>query len=497
MKISDYFKGNELTKGQSDLVEELEQFLIEDDCSVFLLKGHAGVGKTFLTAGITNYLQAIQRHFVLMAPTGKAAKVIANKTNKEAKTIHRIIYSYFDSDNIDVEKEVEGEPPVMRSKLKENQDSPDTVYLIDEASMVSNKYNKSELCFFGSGFLLDDLLEYINLNKGNKKIIFIGDDAQLPPVRNSFSPALSTKYVKETLGLNCWPFELSQVVRQQLSSGVITNANRLRRAMTENKFEGVSFDVSASDVEVLSGTDFLEQYLHLCANQVEKTFSSIIIAHTNVQVRDYNNSIRANLFSLEAPIQINERIICVSNFNHDDKFISNGEFGKVVKVLSNPELRTIEVGHKTHKGRKLEFVGLSFVDVEIEFMNDNGKPILIKTKILTNLLYDSSSKISHLEYKALYADFLQRNPKLNRKKDPVEFQKAKYSDPYLNVMQIKFGYAITCHKSQGSEWSNVFVDAFFFRPDKKFYLRWLYTAITRTSKNLYINKNLNFGLMLP
>lgn len=496
MNISDFFSGKKLTKGQSDLIEELQDFLIDDDCSVFLLQGSAGVGKTFLTVGITDYLNSAGRQYVLMAPTGKAAKVIANKTKKEAQTIHRGIYSYFEGNNKDIE--FNDEPPVINSKLKENKDSPDTVYIIDEASMLSNQYSKSEVCFFGSGYLLQDLLEYINLEKGNKKVIFIGDNAQLPPVRDSFSPALDVDYINENFQLNCRSFKLEEVVRQKKSSGVIINARRLRSALTEGKFEDLSFDISADDVQALTHEESIEQYIRLCNNKVDNTLDSIIIAYSNVQVRDYNNTIRAKLFTPEARLQINEKIICVSNYIRDDRFISNGEFGKVVKILSNPEIRTIEVKlNKTKMGCKLKFVDLCFVDVEIEFKKDNGVPYRITTKVLSNLLYSSSPKLSQIENKALYVDFLQRNPKLNRKNNPVEYKKLKLSDPYLNVMQVKFGYAITCHKSQGSEWANVFVDTYYNKPNSKVYFRWLYTAITRTSKNLYINKNLNFGFTLP
>ena len=496
MNISDFFKGNELTKGQSDLIGELEQFLMDEDCSIFLLKGFAGVGKTFLTIGVTDYLKAKEQQFVLMAPTGKAAKVIASKTNKKAKTIHRVIYSYFDSDKKSVDSELNDEAPELKSRVKSNEDSPGTIYIIDEASMLSNQFNKSEACSFGSGYLLNDLLEYINLNAGNKKVIFIGDNAQLPPVRDSFSPALDNDYLSDHFQLNCRSFELTEVVRQKLSSGVICNANRLRRAMASNNFEDLSFDISADDVQALSSEEILERYLSLCKNKVEMTSDSIIIAYTNLQVRDYNNAIRAEMFGPEARLQVGEKIICVSNYRRDNRFISNGEFGRVARVLSGPEIRTTEVKYKTKKGRHSKLVDLCFIDVEIEFMDDSGAPYVETSKILTNLLYDASPRLNRLEYKALYVDFIQRNPHLMGKKNLIKRKEVAASDPYLNVLQIKFGYAITCHKSQGSEWPNVFVDTYFKNPKSMTYFRWLYTAITRTSKNLYINKNLNFGFSL-
>lgn len=312
--ISDFFSDKKLTKGQSKLIGELEDFLIDDDCPIFLLKGYAGVGKTFLTIGITDYLNSTGQQFVLMAPTGKAAKVIANKTKKEAQTIHRGIYSYFENNKNETDNEFDDEPPVTNSKIKDNKDSADTIYIIDEASMISNQYSSLETCKFGTGYLLDDLLKYINLDKGNKKVIFIGDNAQLPPIRDSFSPALDVDYLKDKFQLSCMSFELTEVVRQKALSGVVVNATRLRDAIIENDFEDLTFDVSADDVSALSYQDTIDECIRLCDNKVEKTSDAIIIAYSNVQVRDYNNAIRARLFSFEAALQVDENIICVANY---------------------------------------------------------------------------------------------------------------------------------------------------------------------------------------
>ncbi|AAZ25363.1 ATP-dependent DNA helicase [Colwellia psychrerythraea] len=488
MNILDCFSGKQLTQGQHDLVEELDQFLFDDTRSVFLLKGWAGVGKTFITAGITKYLNTEGRQFVLMAPTGKAAKVIANKTKQKALTIHRVIYSYFDVNNSNENKD-KLEPPIVASKIKENKDAPDTVYIIDESSMISDKFNKSEACSYGSGYLLIDLLEYINLDKRHKKkVIFIGDNAQLPPVRDNFSPALDNQYLRDKYQLNCQAFELKEVVRQKAGSGVIAIAKQLRHTIGSNTFSELSFDVSAGDTHVLTINEMLEEYFRVCEERVEKTKEVIIIAYSNIQVRNYNNTIRAKLFSPDAPLQIGEKIMCVSNFIHDDSFISNGEFGKVINISSNIEIRTAEVYTERHGRRVLKYVDLVFLDVEIEFLDDHGKPFILASKILSNLLYGAMPRLSQLEYKALYADFFQRNPNINYNTSPAECKELMNKDPYLNIIQIKFGYSITCHKAQGSEWAHVFVDRYHRLPKSNECLRWLYTAVTRTSKNLYVSK---------
>jgi ATP-dependent exoDNAse (exonuclease V) alpha subunit len=498
MNIKDHFSGQELTQGQEDLVEEIEQFLLEGTCSTFLLKGYAGVGKTFLTIGLTRYLEAEKRQFIIMAPTGKAAKVIANKTKREAKTIHRIIYDYFDKEDVNSNEDKAQEPYQTRSKLKRNEDTPDSVYIVDESSMLSDQYNQSESCTFGSGYLLSDLIKYINLSQYPKrKIIFIGDNAQLPPVRNSFSPALSAKYLNETYQINCHAFELTEVVRQKANSGVIANAKYLREVQESGDFSELSFDTSTDDIHALADTELLKRYFEVCKGQLQGTEDAIVIAYSNKRVRDINWEIRAKLFYPDAKIQVDEKIICVSNYRTEDNFISNGEFGRVTKVLSEIEYRTVEVTEKIRGQYKTKIVDLLFLDVEMEFMNDQGEQYFIQKKVLLNLLYGTIPRLTSQENKALYIDFLERNPNLDRKKRPKEYKDMKKEDPYLNVLQVKFGYAITCHKSQGSEWPHVFVDSYYRNPNSLEYFRWLYTAITRTSRNLYVNKHMNFGLIIP
>ena len=488
MSISNYFLGKELTIEQQALLVELELFLQADNNSTFLLKGYAGTGKTFVTTGLTRYLDAENRDFVIMAPTGKAAKVIASKTKQEAKTIHRVIYNFCDTDKEQKDEYIYQAPQRTMSTIRSNEDAFDTVYIIDESSMISDKFSQLEVTKFGSGCLLQDLLEYIDLDEApNRKIIFIGDNAQLPPVRNAYSPALIAGYLEDTYQLRCNTFELTEVVRQKLDSGVMKNAINLRNALADKRPFKLQLDTSTNDVHSLAGDTFLDTYLKVCHGQLEGSKDAIIIAYTNKQVSHYNNAIRAKFFSPDAAVQIDERVICVSNDSIGNNFISNGEFGKITKIISDIEHRSVKVNEQTPDGIKSNVVDLRFLDIEIEFMDDYGKPHLQTRKILLNLLYNATPSISALEKKALHIDFNKRYLS-TYKKEGIEYKVAKHKDAYFNFLHIKFGYAITCHKAQGSEWPYVFVDTFHWKKTTENYCRWLYTAITRTQKHLHFKQ---------
>lgn len=224
MKIFDSFKGFKLTQEQQELLKKLNEFL-EDTTDCFIIKGYAGTGKTFLMKGLTDYLNSIKRNFVLAAPTGRAAKVMSQKAIKSAYTIHKIIYSSHEIHYIDGKETIK-----FFYQIKKNWNGDRTVYVIDEASLISDIYNESEFLRFGSGYLLKDLLDYIHFNcVGQKnKIIFLGDTAQLPPVNMNFSPALDEQYLHEKYKLRVCIYQLTQVVRQQKDSGILYNATFIR-----------------------------------------------------------------------------------------------------------------------------------------------------------------------------------------------------------------------------------------------------------------------------
>jgi len=249
ISLRSFFTKYNLTDSQSKLVQKLETFISSKDSSIFLLKGYAGTGKTFITKGLTEYFREIKRNYILAAPTGKAAKVISQKTKSAAYTIHKTIYTL--KNPIEYMQNLEKEDKTYKFyfSVAVNEDSNDTVYIIDEASMISDIYNEMEFIRFGSGFLLRDLMHYINLdcNDHRKKIIFIGDNAQLPPVGMSFSPALNKQYILENFGFRAEEFELTDVVRQEKDSGILKNTLPIRKSLENKVFNTINFDTSFHD----------------------------------------------------------------------------------------------------------------------------------------------------------------------------------------------------------------------------------------------------------
>ena len=485
--IRDAFSEFDLSDGQSALVDRLGEFLDGDAQSVFLLKGYAGTGKTFVTKGLTEYFRAIGRNYVLAAPTGKASKVIASKTKSEAYTIHKTIYSFDDIAEYRDNEEEGTETFKFYAQLSVNNLSADTVYIIDEASMISDVYQEAEFFRFGTGFLLRDFLKFVNLdhNDHSKKVIFIGDNAQLPPVGMNFSPALDEDYLLREHQVRSTSFELTQVVRQKSESGVIANAIPLRQSLHDSVFNRLSIDFGYPDVKEVKHKDLMARYLESCGNKING--ESIVIAHSNSDVADYNTRIREHFFPGHAQLTAGDKMMAVSNNDAYGLFISNGDFGLVRQVLGEPEQRAVTLKRKApDTGRVEEIqVPLAFRDVEIGFKDLDGLSHFFRAKILEDLLYNKETNLSSDQNKALYLDFCIRNSDLPRKS--VEFKHALKSDPYFNALRLKFGYAITCHKAQGSEWNHVFVKCKSHMSQlTSDYFRWFYTAITRTAGHLYL-----------
>jgi len=499
--MNDIFVDYTLTSDQSTLIEELNEFLTNEKQNVFILKGYAGTGKTFITKGFTEYLTVIGRNFILAAPTGKAAKVIREKTKNEAFTIHKSIYSYSDIKEYKVKNEDGSETFKFYFDLASNGNSTDSVYIIDEASMISDTNQEGEFFRFGSGKLLTDLMEFINLdnNDHNKKIIFIGDDAQLPPVGMNFSPALDKEYLKEKFGLESISSELTNVVRQDENSGILNNSINIRESIKENIFTKLQFDLKFDDIKHVDHENLLEKYLKSCDDKING--ESIIIASTNNAVDEFNNQIRKHFFPNNILICPGDKVMATANNNAFGIFIYNGDFGLVRNVANETIKREVFLKHKFQKEKEATTikVPLWFKKIEIGFKNENDKACFFECYILENVLYrnivyensdyllDSSQlDINSIETKALYVDFVNRAKNEGLKSGSEEFKQAIKSDKYFNCLKIKFGYAITCHKSQGSEWNNVFVNCKTHEQVlSKSYFRWIYTAITRAKKNLY------------
>ncbi len=487
ISMSDVFAEYQLTDGQAELVKQLDGFISGRAANVFLLKGYAGTGKTFITKGLTEYFRTVGRNFVLAAPTGKASKVIATKTKSPAYTIHKTIYSFKDIKEY-TEDQLDGsETYKFYAELAVNDLSVDTVYIVDEASMIADVYNESEFFRCGTGFLLKDFLKFVNLdhNDHRKKVIFIGDDAQLPPVGMKTSPALDPSYLSTTHGLQLDGYELTEVVRQEADSGVMHNAISMRKSLTENVFNQLDFDLNYPDIAHVEHSELIARYLESCGRKINA--ESIVIAHSNADVASYNRRIREEFFPGVVEICAQDKVMATNNSDANGFFISNGDFGQVRQVLADTETRTITIRRKCEETGEVEEIGvpLRFRRAEVGFRGLEGNVHFFEAQIIENLLYADTATLSSDENKALYLDFCIRYPSLKR--SSVEFKDTLRSDPYFNALRLKFGYAITCHKAQGSEWNHVFVKCKTHQSQLcAEYFRWLYTAITRTAKNLYL-----------
>lgn len=486
MTLKDTFSTYTLTSGQNGLLDELDKFL-SDNSTCFLLKGYAGTGKTFMMNGLTDFLTETKRSFRIAAPTGRAAKVISQKTKRKAYTIHKTIYSGKDLKEFKVKDEDGTETFKFYYELKHNEDPNNTIYIVDEASMLSNVYSEGEFFRFGSGYLLKDLINYINFdnNDHNKKIIFIGDNAQLPPVNMNFSPALDGKYLQKHCNLVSSEFELTEIVRQKAESGILHNATKIRQALKTNIFNQLDIEINFKDISKTKHEDLLSKYLEACKNTIDE--ETIIVAYSNSLVKEYNDFVRNHFFpNQKNTITVSDKIILVSNnYNYPQMELLNGDFGIINKVSPTNESRTIKLKRKNRRNETIEVsVPLTFRNVTITFTNEDFKKHEIECKIIENLLYSHQRDLSSDELKALYIDFKIRNDKL--RSGTKEFKDAIRSDVYFNALRIKFGYAVTCHKAQGGEWANTFLNCKtsmgYFNSS---YFRWLYTGITRAKENLY------------
>ena len=494
MTLKETFSKYTLTSGQNGLLDELDKFL-SDKSTCFLLKGYAGTGKTFMMKELTDFLTETKRSFRIAAPTGRAAKVISQKTKHKAYTIHKTIYSSKDLKEFKTKNEDGTETFKFYYELKHNEDPDNTIYIIDEASMLSNVYSEGEFFRFGSGYLLKDLINYINFdnNDHNKKVIFIGDNAQLPPVNMNFSPALDGKYLQDNCNLVSSEFELTEVVRQKAESGILHNATKLRQSLKANIFNQLDIETSFNDINKTKHEELLSKYLEACNNSIDE--ETIIVAYSNSSVKEYNDFVRNHFFPNQNTITVKDKIILVSNnYNYPQMELLNGDFGIVKEVSTTNESRTIKLKRKNRRNETIEInVPLTFRNVTITFTDEEFKKHDIQCKIIENLLYSRHRDLSSDELKALYIDFKIRNEKL--KSGTKEFKDAIRSDVYFNALRIKFGYAVTCHKAQGGEWANTFLNCKtsmgYFNSS---YFRWLYTGITRAKENLYTLDEPHFAI---
>ena len=478
MSIFNHFNHLNLSQGQEIALTKLESFL-EGPTNVFMLKGYAGSGKTTILKGIVEYLNGIGKDFVLMAPTRRAAKVIREKTGQEAFTIHKTIYSY--DDMVEVE---EGDSFFYQYKIRNNTDVAGEIFIIDEASMLSNAKSEGEFFRFGSGYLLSDLITYTRVNHENvkSKIIFVGDPCQLAPVGDNSSKAFEPIYLKEKFNVSSEETEMKEVKRQGGESGILNAAAKMRKSISAGFFNDFDLRYNCKDIVNPSYESFLDVWQ-------ETANPKIIIASKNKTCLNLNLQIRERRFG-NANLPIQKSDIVIMGGNNYRKGVFNGEFAVINEVSDQFESRTIAL-----KGKPA--VTLTWRNVELVFPDAESNNKLVKGKVLENFLY-GDNYLKPEEMQALYVDFTKRHHGLKPKSN--EFKEAIIKDEYFNALLIKYGYAVTCHKAQGGEWENVFTiwdndntNGFNCFTDKqiksgktnKDFYRWAYTAITRASNKLY------------
>jgi len=461
-----------LSDDQKTALNKIVAFLASST-NCFLLKGYAGTGKTFLMQELVRYFKSVGRHFTIMAPTGRAAMVIGDKTKTDAYTVHKSIYNLG-------ELEDDEHTFKFRYKLNLNEDIVNTVYIIDESSMISDIYNEDEFFVFGSGYLLKDLFSFVDFKyKTDAKIIFIGDNAQLPPVGMSFSPALDKEYLAKHYQVTTDEFEMKQIQRLQDESGILAIATSLRNCLETNEFNRFEI-IKSSDTSIHSSEDFDSVYFRTVNNAISE--NTIVITHSNKQAHDYNLAIRQRFFPNQPDVQGGDVLINTkNNYNYIVDFY-NGQFLKVVEVSKIPEPpKTIRFYKRDGEKAEVTFI---FRDIIAELTDVKGQKHQVNCKIIDNFLKSDLARLTQNEQQALYVDFKNSHPNLRPR--TKEFKEAIRADKYFNAMQVKYGYAITCNKAQGGEWGNVFVNfQVYMRILSRSFFRWAYTGITRAKKNLF------------
>ncbi|SHF09428.1 RNase H [Marinitoga hydrogenitolerans DSM 16785] len=455
----DFLYNINLTKDQKYLSNELDRFLF-NSLDFLIIQGSAGTGKTFLVSKYAKYLYKKNIDFVILAPTGRASKILYEKSHFRTKTIHSEIYSFFEK-KINLEKD---EIKIF-FKLKENYRN-NTIFIIDESSMISDTFSSDENLIFGSGKLLSDLIMYIK-SGNNNKIIFLGDEYQLPPVRAKDSPALNREYLEKFFNLMGDKITLNDIVRQKEDSYILKNANIIKRHIDNKNFFELKFKYN---LDFIKDKNFIENY------DYSNPGKDIIICSTNEKSLEYNQKVRRKM-NYKYNIEIGDILLNTKNVYFDNKPIFNGEFFKVIDIL-NHEKKDSFVG-------KGEHVILEFYDLVLKDTYFNEE---ITVKIFANSLFSRSTDIDINLKKALYSMCI--NEIYQKKGLSTEFILQQIdNNPYFNALHVKYGYAITAHKAQGGEWNKVFIDPDYYNAFKtKEYFQWLYTAITRAKERVYIKE---------
>ncbi|MBE6298340.1 MAG: ATP-dependent endonuclease [Bacteroidales bacterium] len=449
------------TLQQENSLEKIANFILSpDERKLFLLCGYAGTGKTSLVSALVRTMEQLGRKCVLLAPTGRAAKVFSSYSGKPAYTIHKWIYR---------QKSILDGSTFL---LTENR-AVNTLFIVDEASMISN----GGVSNFGSGALLDDLVEFVYSSRGCS-LLLLGDTAQLPPVGEMLSPALSPAHLASRF-LNVEYVEMTQVMRQLSTSGILHNATMLRNLVcnaAENELPKVALS-GFNDICCVRGDELIEA-IEGCYSDVGIE-DTIILCRSNKRANVYNEGIRRRILYREEKLSRGDILMVVKNnyywreqLGKEDKtilekfdFIANGDVAKVVRV-----------------GYVEEMYGFSFADVTLSFIDYDCE---FDVKIMLDTLSSESPSLTREESERLFSAVWDDYPEIRSKRKRMEQVR---SNPYYNALQVKYGYAVTCHKAQGGQWPRVFVDQGYIGEDmlNSDYYRWLYTAFTRSNEKLYL-----------
>lgn len=446
--------GFEPTDGQAIVLYHLSAFLLsQKENPTYILRGYAGTGKTTLVKTLVKTLPYIGMRYVLMAPTGRAAKVLSNYTGQGASTIHRRIYQAMTYPD--------GSIRIARAENK----FKNALFIVDEASMIGEQKE------FGGSSLLDDLLSYV-FSGENCRLLLIGDTAQLPPVGSNESPALDCEYLKSEFPITAATYELTEVKRQALESGILYNATDVRQLLSQNLYEYAlplfhlqGFD----DIQKIEPETFEEMLHNAFANASDN--EAVIICKSNKRANMFNQAIRGRILNIEGEMATGDKLMVVKNNyywtegNPDINFIANGDMA---------ELRKIK--------RFEEMYGFRFADVELSFTDYPDAPN-VEVKILMDTLNSNSPSLTEEENKRLFAAIEEDYMDIpNRRERYKEMRK----NPWFNALQVKFAYALTCHKTQGGQWNSVFIDSSLNQKETLDVedLRWIYTALTRAQERV-------------
>ncbi len=423
--------------------------------SVFILKGYAGTGKTNLIAAFTKALPTVKWKSVLLAPTGRAAKVLSGYSQLPAFTIHKKIF-----------KKQIGADGVIHFSLAENLHT-NTLFIVDEASMISADSGAAQQLFNN---ILENLFEYV-YSGTNCKLILIGDTAQLPPVGSTDSPALNPNYLKNNFHLNIFLFELTEVARQRLESGILLNATNLRNTLTHKEFSLPKL-ICTTDVVKLDGEELEDTINSAVSNYGEENV--IIITRSNKRANQYNQNFRNRIKYFDEDLCAGDKLMIVKNNyfwlpenNGEAGFIANGDMAEITKIT-----------------KREENYNFNFCDCILKFIDYPTLPPQ-QVKIITDCLFTDSPALTTDDQKKLFNAVLA-----DAGDEPIRAIRMNYvkNSEYYNALQVKFSYAVTCHKSQGGQWPIVFIDQGFLSDENvdEGFIRWLYTAITRATEKVYL-----------